>query len=162
MTDEELREIEVRANAASEGPWVLEDGYGPNCIAISAYPHNSGDVIFTTDGPNFEANCAFVINARLDIPRLIAEIRRLKECMSGATAPPRKFGSTLEEDSVWVAENGDRATVRRVENGWVYYHKSAHDGRSGNESLPINRFSQRFRECIEHPDAKWADVMRAR
>lgn len=80
MTEEELREIEVRCEKAQKGPWKA---------FIEGKDHESGcDFIMTgTDadrGVDIEmtgasdADYDFIANARQDIPKLLNEIRRLK------------------------------------------------------------------------------------
>ena len=78
MGDDELREIEARAEAATPGPWTWdhEDDRlnSPHC-----------PVLFSCDIGEFR-NCvwltrddaAFIAQAREDVPRLVAEIRRLQ------------------------------------------------------------------------------------
>lgn len=89
MTDEQLAEIEARANAATAGPWGIERDpisgmwtvfdTDTKCGIIDK--ENSGcasdpcpdDVGFSRE------NAAFIAAAKSDIPALIAEVRRLKE-----------------------------------------------------------------------------------
>jgi len=80
ITEEELMQIEQRANSAQAGPWKAY---------IEGRDHESGsDFIMTgTDdqrGEDIEligatnADYDFIAHARQDIPRLITEIRELK------------------------------------------------------------------------------------
>jgi hypothetical protein len=80
MTDEELREIEKRCNAATAAPWES---------FIEGRDHLAGDDFIRTGGmddssPDIHLTQAthadqdFVAHARQDIPALIAEVRRLK------------------------------------------------------------------------------------
>lgn len=68
MKPEQLAEIEARANAATDGPWVL--GSSGNVPDISYY--GSGWAGVTKDEK-------FIAHSRTDIPALIAEVRRLQE-----------------------------------------------------------------------------------
>lgn len=80
MTDEELRQIEARAKTAQPGPWRikwhtsrpdLQDGLvGADGYAVLRT--DSG--IYPPDMPTLE----FIAAAREDIPRLVAEVRRLQ------------------------------------------------------------------------------------
>lgn len=90
MTDEQLREIEERANAALPGPWSIElDGpddamfrpilglFNPN-----APPKSIERFVFDWMDESLNVrnhDAAFIAHAREDIPALIAEIRRLNE-----------------------------------------------------------------------------------
>lgn len=107
LTDEELTEIEVRANAATPGPWyahATDDEVFSNARYISLEPGefrhdnkrsmdsqsderaDSEQVIAITllqsprlaDCDECDENTLFIAHARSDIPRLIAEIRRLR------------------------------------------------------------------------------------
>lgn len=80
MTPEELAAIEQRANAATEGPWVVEhwDDQGrihrPGSADTVASNGGTGDWDDVA-GPN----SAFIAAARTDVPVLLAEVRRQAE-----------------------------------------------------------------------------------
>lgn len=106
MTDEELNEIEARAQAATEGPWV-PDRYEGDLTArairgccTKKSPHGPGDFsdrygnedctgqwqteIVTTDCGVYthnEADIDFIAHARQDVPALVAEVRRLQAAL---------------------------------------------------------------------------------
>lgn len=103
MTDEELNEIEARANAATPAPWrwgcwetnffsqepaeitkrnTLE--HLPSMLQFSAgvrKPEDDSKLVLQAspdyDAPSFEDRM-FIAHARTDIPALIAEVRRLR------------------------------------------------------------------------------------
>lgn len=87
MTDEQLREIEERANAATPGAWVVVAK--GNSRTVMADRHVSKDLgyrwkvaVFAGDpksGDRTDANGEFIAHAREDIPALIAEIRELQQ-----------------------------------------------------------------------------------
>lgn len=84
MIDEtELNEIELRCSKAQEGPWKA---------FIEGKDHESGtNFIMTGEGDQrgediemlgaTEADYVFIANARQDIPKLLQEVRRLKNTM---------------------------------------------------------------------------------
>ena len=79
LTDDDLAAIEARANAATPGPWFSS---GPN---LNTNPHvfeldywNGGDDAIK----HANRNAVFIAHARNDIPRLIAEVRRLREIIA--------------------------------------------------------------------------------
>jgi hypothetical protein len=102
ITEEELAAIEERAAAATPGPWhvrLLDDDHAANLVAVSTTPDTgrgeswpdfaAGEMVAATlvQFPNryidcvderWDENALFIAHAREDIPRLIAEIRRLK------------------------------------------------------------------------------------
>lgn len=80
MSEDELLEIELRCRSTTPGPWTS---------FVEGRDHNSGSNFIMTGteevrGPDFEsyglsaADQDFVAHAKQDIPRLIAEVRRLK------------------------------------------------------------------------------------
>ena len=76
MTDEELDRIEQVLNEATPGPWKCwkkPTELDPSVVIAT-------DVfIFRTLGGNDEANAEFIIEAREAVPKLIAEIKRLRK-----------------------------------------------------------------------------------
>jgi hypothetical protein len=78
MTEDQLREIESRCNAATPGPWIA---------SIENRDHTSGESVISRGERGQEEDLYlhggtvedydFVANARQDIPILIAEVRRL-------------------------------------------------------------------------------------
>ena len=75
MTDAELNEIETRASLATAGPWKSNykrhDVYGPNDKHVCHFFEES------------YIDAEFIAAAREDVPRLVAEVRRLKEEAGG-------------------------------------------------------------------------------
>ncbi|MGV9302516.1 hypothetical protein ACWDLG_04000 [Nonomuraea sp. NPDC003727] len=100
--DSELQEIESRAQAATPGPWYvrfLDDDAAANLVAVSTVPDvgegkrwpawNGSEVVAATlvqfprpyvAGPDdrWDENATFIAHARSDIPRLLAEVHRLR------------------------------------------------------------------------------------
>ena len=94
MTDDDLADIERRANNATPGPWRTEQGmvffarmcspeenrYGdyaaPYAIAVEG---SFTPVAGYLPADEARATAYFIASARTDIPVLVAEIRRLKE-----------------------------------------------------------------------------------
>lgn len=97
ITDSELDAIEARAAAALPGPWES---------SIEGRDHDSGDDVILTGGPNDDApdlyvtlvyrnvpgqrlpttaDWDFIANARQDVPKLVAEVRRLRSGRDKAT-----------------------------------------------------------------------------
>ena len=108
MTDQELREIHERAAAASPGPWftrLLDDDYAMNLVAITnaasdedswSEPDGSELVAATLvqhpryvchDDGRWDENADFIAHAREDVPRLLAEVARLRSLLE-PPAPP--------------------------------------------------------------------------
>lgn len=68
MKEAELQAIKERADAATEGPWEYDDK-GDNCI-------NAPGFEVCTDIMWYDAE--FIAAARQDVPKLLAEVERLK------------------------------------------------------------------------------------
>ncbi|MBE1584559.1 hypothetical protein ACFPOI_43495 [Nonomuraea angiospora] len=105
LTDEELAAIEDLAEAATPGPWFvrhLDDEAAMNLVAISTVPDTGRgerwpnfdhhEIVAATliQRPRYvdvadelwDENAQFVANARQDVPRLIAEIKRLRQLLA--------------------------------------------------------------------------------
>lgn len=78
MTEEELKAIEERANAATPGPWSVEykNAHGPE---IGSYRYAVGihPALEDWQTPTTE-DSEFIAHAREDVPKLVAEVRRLR------------------------------------------------------------------------------------
>jgi hypothetical protein len=81
LTEDELEAMERRCGIASPGPWVSFIGPGiggPDFIRVGE-SDDEPDMYVSRDGtPASPADLEFIAGARPDIPRLIAEIRRLR------------------------------------------------------------------------------------
>jgi hypothetical protein len=73
MTDDELKAIEARANAATPGPWhlAITGDDDPDRANIEA------GAIDVCDNPTND-DATFIAHARTDVPALVAEVRRLR------------------------------------------------------------------------------------
>lgn len=94
MSEDEINEIEARANAASDAPWKTcgaSDGkcscgnvFGDNGAAYlcSMTTVNEADPAYT-DGQRIK-NATFIAHARTDIPKLIAALREARSAAAEA------------------------------------------------------------------------------
>lgn len=108
ITDERIAEIKARAEAATAGPWRVEnDGdvmdvdFGPIVEwpwRILA-PDETTLLEFTSDPRVSDEDAAFIAAARRDIPLLLAEIERLKAMLATAedADPFEAFGLSWDE-----------------------------------------------------------------
>lgn len=124
LTEDELAAIEELATAATPGPWYvrgdLDDDHAANLVAVSTTPEASrtqrwpnfdaGEMIAATlvQFPNryvdcsdqrWDENAQFIAHARQDIPRLIAEVRRLKNALEQAQRSNRATGEDPNHNS---------------------------------------------------------------
>ncbi len=102
LTDQELDDLDELARAATPGPWHvrdLDDDHAMNLVAVSTVPDTGRgerwpdfdhhEIIAATlvQQPRYvdvadelwDENAAFIAAAREAVPRLIAEIRRLRD-----------------------------------------------------------------------------------
>lgn len=94
MTEQELAEIEARAQAATAGPWTV----GVSWDSVWQWPVMRLKVMCggTRDALEEEAsrNSYFVQASRADVPALVAEVRRLRaELERGSDAPVSQMGA---------------------------------------------------------------------
>lgn len=129
MTDEELKAIEERANAATPGPWkwlptrgalVVADspGHGEHILWPDNVPGAGPDdedfrpwasalgACGLKAEPDAEANAAFLASAREDVPALVAELRATRRLAKVA------FDAAVDEHDISEADR--RALVERV------------------------------------------------
>ncbi|HEY9471822.1 MAG TPA: hypothetical protein VIQ76_19615 [Propionibacteriaceae bacterium] len=90
MTDDELDEIERRVTLATPGPWEANletrSGIGgASFIDLNPGGDQDAELYFTyapvvrvSPDRRLDADLDFVAHARNDVPRLVAEIRRLR------------------------------------------------------------------------------------
>jgi hypothetical protein len=82
LSDDELGAADARADAATRGPWES---------SVEGRDHDSGDSVILTPGPDLyisydqspdeqqrAADLDFIAAARQDVPRLVAQVRRLR------------------------------------------------------------------------------------
>ncbi len=87
ITGERLKEIEARAAAASEGPWIAKMGYsGAERTLFLVRGDQFDGVLFglghdEAETTQHEADTTFIAHARQDVPDLVAEVRRLREAL---------------------------------------------------------------------------------
>jgi hypothetical protein len=94
LTADQLAEIQARAEAATPGPWNVENDYC-DCSEYGC-SHPPFPVAFgpftsfenTTDRHHYDAD--FAAHARTDVPALIAEVARLKQAAADALAQVRQ------------------------------------------------------------------------
>lgn len=68
LTEQQLNQIKIRADAATPGPWDVDDDDGFVIVPGVA------DMCAARD----ERDRAFIANARTDIPALLDEVQRLR------------------------------------------------------------------------------------
>lgn len=107
ITEAELVEIEARCRAATPGPWLAGDcdEYDPSHVHDISSPGEYGDIVQTDSGvyPPKKADAAFICHARMDIPLLVAEVRRLRSLLLRAydhlpKDTPRELREEVEKE----------------------------------------------------------------
>lgn len=122
ITDKDLAEIEEIVEAATPGPWYvrfLDDDHAMNLVAVSTVPdtgrgkrwpdfdHHEVVAATLVQEPRYvdigderwDENAQFIATARREVPRLVAEIRRLRRLLATKEHPessPVAEGSPCE------------------------------------------------------------------
>jgi hypothetical protein len=96
LSETELAEIERRAEQASPAPWesfieAREPIGGGDVIRIGGFDDSQPDMyvqhyLGTESVPVPAADLDFIAHARQDIPRLVAEVRRLRDLPEGGAS----------------------------------------------------------------------------
>ena len=103
MTDEELREIEARADAASVGPWRTNYELGGQPPDWNGWVwrddgtwNGYGTELELICGSQTDANATFIAHAREDVPALVAEVRRLRAAFDAIKRDHRECGAIYD------------------------------------------------------------------
>lgn len=101
LTDQRLKEIEERANAATPGPWF--DTYTYHGAKHYGAVKSNGKVICETkvfDAGEHEADAKFIAHSRADIDALLSEVKRLQaetaELKQIALDITEKYGTSVK------------------------------------------------------------------
>ncbi len=92
ITDTELEAMAERVDAASNAPWQsFVEGRdhmgGDNFIRIGGLDDDKADMYVSRDTvPASNADLDFIASARQDLPRLIAEVKRLRRELNDDTS----------------------------------------------------------------------------
>lgn len=128
MTDDELKKIEARANAATRGPWnanFVSDpvtvfggecdcrGY-PDSVAVASKPEPD-PLDEKCTHIKWIDNMRFIAHAREDVPALVAEVRRLREAISAVIVKLEYAETRIER----VLVDGKADAADRVEARWI-------------------------------------------
>ncbi|OAI01502.1 hypothetical protein [Methylomonas methanica] len=79
LTDEELLAIKMRSEQATPQPWKAYVE-GRDFLGGDSFIQTGGEDIYLTPGASV-ADHDFIAHARQDIPRLIAEVERLRKML---------------------------------------------------------------------------------
>lgn len=141
MSDERLAEIRERAQAATKGPWKPYPSMGEHFVGYVGgdYLRGVGDLSFG-EGEQAEADKAFTLAAREDVPALLAEVERLRaeqvidrQALDRAAADHAQLRVELV-DTVGEARSdiaGLESLARRLRTAW----ESARNGRRSARRL---------------------------
>lgn len=103
-THPDLDAIAAREQAATPGPWGAIPDYGPDWIGaeVSGYLNAVGELGFG-EGDQADADRAFVIGARTDVPALLSEVRRLRAELNQTIAERDQWNKAETQQSRHLA-----------------------------------------------------------
>lgn len=79
LTQDDLNTIKERAKKATFGPWYVDDERWPGNANLQYWFNTHYDGV---GAAATKADAEFIAHAREDIPRLVAEVERLREGLS--------------------------------------------------------------------------------
>lgn len=110
ITNSELSNIETRAKIATPPPWLIH----PDPRYYVQIPFSADEQVKL----DRDANAAFVANARDDVPKLIAEVRRLRSVISSIYEQAKysiDHGLEPAHTSMWQIEADTYAELAAAE-----------------------------------------------
>lgn len=122
MTDDELSAIEALAEAATPGPWKYDwgnwdvEGPMPDRYVVAALDASSREPSFGGQEPNPVAaptDGEFIAHARTDVPRLVAEVRRLQKHTTPLVVAALERAARLEVENARL-----RDVVEAIKDAW--------------------------------------------
>ena len=123
MTEQELQQMEERANAATSGPWWTDKR------AIWVIGQMYYNAYVTTDEADIaglgaedicHADAKFIAHARADVPALIAEVRSLRMMLDLIDRRCPRADSTCDEPGITISEAARRelADMGEIAYAW--------------------------------------------
>ena len=111
MTEEELTAIEARATAATVGPWRHDtDGGAIGAVEAGGMALAQVQQRVPRDKARRDLDAAFIAAARVDVPALVAEVRRLRRAVELAYYEAYSLGAEQAEvDAEWAASSSRKA-----------------------------------------------------
>jgi hypothetical protein len=113
ITPEYLNEIEERTNAATKGPWEVTQWAETNNVTIDSTGIDPDEPLWLASlGPCVHGvhDATFIAHSRTDLPRLTAEVRRLRAALFEIAAAACGRGLRMPPD-------GDPVTDTQVLDG---------------------------------------------
>jgi hypothetical protein len=115
MTEDELLAIEARANAATPGPWEVEQKGCTVLRAPNGPPADQslmGDEQYYPWTPDRIEDWQFIASARTDVPALVAEVRRLRGPHSSGELPANLSGCDHVAISECTPASNEQLAIR--------------------------------------------------
>ena len=129
ITENRLKELDAMEQAATKGPWrkgierldtVISDGSNGNEVTDEWY---GGKLICET---GHSTDVAFIVIARTAVPELIAEVRRLRECLE-TLAHITSFSGDHPNSHVWAYIMGEALQADPKESPFWQSDEVPHD-----------------------------------
>lgn len=144
LTEEQLAEIEGRADAATPETWVWSWSTGWSTDGLGHYLVETARsrivVAITTREKQGYENALFIAHARTDVPLLVAEVRRLNEALI-------ELATAVEHERELIR------ALRTTEGVWPAGHRIIAD--AGSEcAMGIQRVTDLVRAALDHREGE--------
>ena len=112
-TDDELARWRALADAATPGPWMPSGSTDPVCIGGLYW--REGEVVERILTDRTDADAAFIAGAREAMPRLLAEVARLRIALRAARDLARIAETTRSRAAEWARQEERERMQREVD-----------------------------------------------
>ena len=116
MTNEELKDIEARASAATPGPWKRRGSLSlDSCVESEAFDHRDVPAVtIDIDGERAREDADFIAAARSDVPALCAAQRERDAALRGRDATIARLRGIIASAHRTMTDDGDNAAEARA------------------------------------------------
>lgn len=120
VTDAELAELERLNQEADEGPWSVLGGGGDGLEILGPPEEGHEDAIIFSDASAVPENAALVVAARNALPRLLAELRELREAVASLRLALARDFTPARIEERRAAEGLERMRFDDFAQLWYY------------------------------------------
>lgn len=152
LSNQQLDEIETRANVATDGPWT-ESGIGDYGWGVGSPAEH---IVEADDSEQGRSNAAFIAHARTDVPLLVDEVRRLQT--ENANAVDRllpAWEAMYEPGNVsdyLIGYTNSEAAAKGAAEAWMRSEAEVTGRLEWVEQNPLDGYDREFELVERHTD----------